>query len=72
MDDLIAFGLAVHHPKSIRTQIPRRNDFAIFSPKLGEDVGETLLSLALFCHSAYISANNFSKPNFLKHFHRPD
>jgi len=43
-----------------------------FSPKLGENLDGTLLSLALFCHSADIFENNFLKPNFLKHFQRPD
>jgi len=36
-----------------------------FSPKLGENFDGTLLSLALFCHSAYIFAINFSKPNIM-------
>jgi hypothetical protein len=42
-----------------------------FSPKQGEDLDRTFLSLALFCHSANIFANNFSKPNILKRFQRP-
>jgi hypothetical protein len=42
-----------------------------FSPKLSENFDGALLSLALFCHSAYIFAINFSKLIFLKRFHHP-
>jgi hypothetical protein len=43
-------------------------DLSSFSPKPAENFDGTLLSLALFCHSEYIFANNFSKPNILKRF----
>jgi len=42
-----------------------------FSPKLGENFDGTLLIIALMCHSVYIFAINFSKPNMLKRFQRP-
>jgi len=53
-------------------EIPRRNKLPSFSPKLGENFDGTLLSLALFCHTEYIFGINFSKPNILKRFQRPN
>ena len=46
------------------TEIPRRNIFPSISPKAGENFDETFISLALFCHFAYI----FTAPNLTYFF----